>query len=334
MPEREVERERSRGDHLAAHLGALVAHAHDRALAELALDLRERSLKGGVARLGGLLLVGHGHGLAPPVRDGECKLEPASDGTVVRIAASPLSTRASATRPGTAGPRGMHGSSSSRRPAGSRPCGAPTITRRVRPPSPGKPSMTRPAPHRDPPSSRARLHLAGLLGPPAASARAHKASCSSSHRAHSRHGARACARSHPRQSARAGKGRRAGKHAAIAPGAIKSGTPTGASSTPAPRTGLELRRRQLANSCRAPNASRSPQPRSPSSPARTAASRSAATAPGCAATARNRPVQTARRRRAPAKKKGRSPATPPRQAAMNSRPAQPGGSSTQLEIAS
>ena len=66
MPEREVERERARGDRVEAHLRALVAHAHDRALAELALDLRERALKGGVARLGGLLLVGHGHGLTPP----------------------------------------------------------------------------------------------------------------------------------------------------------------------------------------------------------------------------------------------------------------------------
>ena len=49
-PERQVERERARGDRVAAHLRALVAHAHDRALAELALDLRERALKGGVTR--------------------------------------------------------------------------------------------------------------------------------------------------------------------------------------------------------------------------------------------------------------------------------------------
>ena len=54
--EREVERERARGDRLHAHLRALVAHAHDRALAELALDLRERALQGGVAGLAGLIL--------------------------------------------------------------------------------------------------------------------------------------------------------------------------------------------------------------------------------------------------------------------------------------
>ena len=69
-PEREVERQRPGGDRVAAHLRALVAHPHDRALAELALDLRERPLQGGVTRLGGLLLVGHGHGLAPPGRVG------------------------------------------------------------------------------------------------------------------------------------------------------------------------------------------------------------------------------------------------------------------------
>jgi hypothetical protein len=63
----------------------LIAHAHDRALAELALDLRERPLKGGVARLCCLLLVGHGHGFTPPVEDGSIKLEIASDGTLVRI---------------------------------------------------------------------------------------------------------------------------------------------------------------------------------------------------------------------------------------------------------
>ena len=83
--ESEVEREGTRGNRLAAHLSALVAHPHDRALAELTLDLRERTLKCGVARLGGLLLVGHGHGVAPPVRDGSCNLEPPSDGTFVRI---------------------------------------------------------------------------------------------------------------------------------------------------------------------------------------------------------------------------------------------------------
>ena len=48
-----------------AHLGALVAHPHDRALAELALDLRERALKGGVTRLGGLFFFCHAHRQAP-----------------------------------------------------------------------------------------------------------------------------------------------------------------------------------------------------------------------------------------------------------------------------
>ena len=50
--ERDVQRQRAGGDRVDLHLGALVAHAHDGALAELALDLRERALQGGVARLG------------------------------------------------------------------------------------------------------------------------------------------------------------------------------------------------------------------------------------------------------------------------------------------
>ena len=83
--EREIERQRARGDRVAAHLRALVAHPHDGALPELALDLRERPLKGGIARLGSLLLVGNGHGLTPPVEDGSNKLEDAPDGTFVRI---------------------------------------------------------------------------------------------------------------------------------------------------------------------------------------------------------------------------------------------------------
>ena len=57
--EREVERQRARRDRVDAHLRARVAHAHDRALAELALDLRQRALQGGVAGLGGLVLLGH-----------------------------------------------------------------------------------------------------------------------------------------------------------------------------------------------------------------------------------------------------------------------------------
>src|SRR6185312_1687410 len=50
-----------------------------------ALDLRQRTLKGGVARLRGLLLLGHGHGEAPPVWDEQPKLRVGSDGTAVRI---------------------------------------------------------------------------------------------------------------------------------------------------------------------------------------------------------------------------------------------------------
>ena len=50
-PEREVERQRARRDRVDLDLGALVAHAHDGALAELALDLGERAGKRGVAGL-------------------------------------------------------------------------------------------------------------------------------------------------------------------------------------------------------------------------------------------------------------------------------------------
>jgi len=64
----EVERERPRGDRLATNLRALVAHAHDGALAELALDLRERARKRGVARLGCLLFVRRGHRVSPLAR--------------------------------------------------------------------------------------------------------------------------------------------------------------------------------------------------------------------------------------------------------------------------
>ena len=45
-----------------ADLGPLVAHAHDGALAELALDLGQRALEGGIAGLDGLLVFGGGHG--------------------------------------------------------------------------------------------------------------------------------------------------------------------------------------------------------------------------------------------------------------------------------
>ena len=60
--QREVERQRARGDRLHPDLRARVAHAHDRALAELALDLRERALQGCVFGLGGLVGIGAGHG--------------------------------------------------------------------------------------------------------------------------------------------------------------------------------------------------------------------------------------------------------------------------------
>ncbi len=59
--ERHIQRDRAGGDRVDAHLRALVAHAHDGALAELALDLSERPLQGGVACLCGLLFVGYGH---------------------------------------------------------------------------------------------------------------------------------------------------------------------------------------------------------------------------------------------------------------------------------
>ncbi len=61
-PEREVERERPGRNDADTHLGALVAHAHDGALAELTFDLGERALEGGIAGLGGLLVFGDGHG--------------------------------------------------------------------------------------------------------------------------------------------------------------------------------------------------------------------------------------------------------------------------------
>ncbi len=60
--QRQVERQCAGGDGVDLDLSALVAHAHDRALAELALDLRQRALQGGVAGLRGLLGVSHGHG--------------------------------------------------------------------------------------------------------------------------------------------------------------------------------------------------------------------------------------------------------------------------------
>src|SRR5205823_3028441 len=58
-PQGEIEGERAGGDRLDAHLSPLVAHAHDGALAELALDLGQRALQCGVAGLGGLGVIGH-----------------------------------------------------------------------------------------------------------------------------------------------------------------------------------------------------------------------------------------------------------------------------------
>src|SRR3954454_1258155 len=49
--ERKVERQRPRGDGIDLDLRALVAHPHQRALAELALDLGQRALQGGIAGL-------------------------------------------------------------------------------------------------------------------------------------------------------------------------------------------------------------------------------------------------------------------------------------------
>ena len=80
--ERQVERQRAGGNRPYAHLRALVAHAHDGALAELALDLAERALQRGVAGLGGLLLFG-GHGVGEPLwlalRE-QCSVDGGSDG--------------------------------------------------------------------------------------------------------------------------------------------------------------------------------------------------------------------------------------------------------------
>ena len=59
--ERQIQRQRAGRDRADADLRALVAHAHDAALAELALDLRQRALERGVARLSGLFLIAHRH---------------------------------------------------------------------------------------------------------------------------------------------------------------------------------------------------------------------------------------------------------------------------------
>src|SRR3954465_9100274 len=54
--QRDVERQRARRDRVDAHGRVLVAHAHDRSLPELALDLGERAVQRGVAGLRGLFL--------------------------------------------------------------------------------------------------------------------------------------------------------------------------------------------------------------------------------------------------------------------------------------
>ena len=55
--ERQVERQRARGDGGDPHLRGVVPHLHDRALPERPLDLRECALQRSLARLGGLLLL-------------------------------------------------------------------------------------------------------------------------------------------------------------------------------------------------------------------------------------------------------------------------------------
>ena len=63
--EREIERERAGGDRGNANLRALIPHPHDRALAELAVDLGKRALKGRRTGLGGLFFFCHAHRQAP-----------------------------------------------------------------------------------------------------------------------------------------------------------------------------------------------------------------------------------------------------------------------------
>jgi hypothetical protein len=79
--EREVEREGPGGDRVHADLGAFIAHAHHGTLAELALDLRQRALQGGVAGLdarGVRGMVAHLGVLL--IRSGARRLGGASDG--------------------------------------------------------------------------------------------------------------------------------------------------------------------------------------------------------------------------------------------------------------
>jgi hypothetical protein len=71
--EREVERDRACRDRLDADGEGVVAHLHDRAGAELALDLPDRVLQRGFARLGSLLLF-LVHGQAFPSRSEHTKV--------------------------------------------------------------------------------------------------------------------------------------------------------------------------------------------------------------------------------------------------------------------
>ncbi len=81
-PEREIERQGAGRDRVDLDLRAGVAHAHDGALAELALDLREGSPKGFVTGLCGLLGVGESHVLKAFLRSEErVTLRAGSDGT-------------------------------------------------------------------------------------------------------------------------------------------------------------------------------------------------------------------------------------------------------------
>ena len=138
MPEREVERQRAGGDRVDAHLRALVAHAHDGALAELALDLRERALQRGVAGLGGLLLFG-GHAVGGPLwlalRE-QCSVDgPIGRNPTVRVFVSRLYARSRRNRGAT---RAMRAT----RPA-ARARAARSATVRARPGASGRASPPR-----------------------------------------------------------------------------------------------------------------------------------------------------------------------------------------------
>ena len=111
------------------HLGALVAHAHDGALAELAFDLGERALEGGIAGLGGLLVFGDGHGRRTFLLWlRRAILRPAADGTDPRSGscdgATPLCSDCSEESvPTFRADPGGHGNRTGFRPAPRRRCG-------------------------------------------------------------------------------------------------------------------------------------------------------------------------------------------------------------------